>query len=172
MSKITTPCECDCSSLVSICCICAGLPEAYFYVGGNMCTTRNLRQACLNTNQFTVLTDSKYLTQKDYLKRGDIILNESQHVVICLADGKNVEKLIPVANENNNSYTPASTFSGNYLVKINTSRLNVRSEPDASAAITTSVRYGEVFTIVDERGGWGKLKSGAGWINLSYTQKV
>lgn len=172
MSKITTPCECDCSSLVSICCICAGLPEAYFYVGGNMCTTRNLRQACLNTNQFTVLTDSKYLTQKDYLKRGDIILNESQHVVICLADGKNVEKLIPVANENNNSYTPASTFSGNYLVKINTSRLNVRSEPDASAAVTTSVRYGEVFTIVDERGGWGKLKSGAGWINLSYTQKV
>jgi len=61
LSKITTPCECDCSSLVSICCICAGLPESIFFAGGNMRTTYNLREACLNTGNFIALTDNKYL---------------------------------------------------------------------------------------------------------------
>ena len=173
MSKITSPCECDCSSLVSICCICAGLPEAYFYVGGNMCTTRNLKNACLNTNMFSVLTDNKYLTQKDYLKRGDILLNESQHVVIVLADGANVEKLSPSnQQQNGNPYTPAPNFNGAYRVRIIPTKLNVRSQPDANSTITTVVRSNEVYTIVDERGGWGKLKSGAGWINLSYASKL
>ena len=29
-----------------------------------------------------------------------------------------------------------------------------------------------LYTIVDEKDGWGKLKSGAGWISLKYTTKV
>ena len=29
-----------------------------------------------------------------------------------------------------------------------------------------------MFTIIDEKNGWGKLKSGAGWISLSYTKKI
>jgi len=45
-SKITTPCECDCSSLVSTCCIAAGLPENIFFAGNNMRTTYNLTAAC------------------------------------------------------------------------------------------------------------------------------
>ena len=28
------------------------------------------------------------------------------------------------------------------------------------------------YTIVEEKNGWGRLKSGAGWISLSYTKKV
>jgi len=76
ISKISTPCGCDCSSLVSVCCICAGLPASYFY-HGNICTTYTLRNACLSTGKFSALTDKKYLTQKDYLKRGDILLNET-----------------------------------------------------------------------------------------------
>jgi SH3-like domain-containing protein len=60
----------------------------------------------------------------------------------------------------------------NYTVKITTSALNVRKEPNANATITTTVKEGQVFTIVEEKDGWGKLKSGAGWINLSYTKKL
>ena len=30
----------------------------------------------------------------------------------------------------------------------------------------------EVYTIVEEKDGWGKLKSGTGWIKLSYAKKV
>ena len=34
------------------------------------------------------------------------------------------------------------------------------------------VRRNEVYTIVGEKNGWGKLKSGAGWISLQYTKKL
>ncbi len=56
------------------------------------------------------------------------------------------------------------------LVEITASVLNVRSQPNASSKVTTTVKKGNVFTIVDESNGWGKLKSGAGWISLKYTK--
>lgn len=59
-----------------------------------------------------------------------------------------------------------------YRVKINTVLLNVRSGAGTNYSINTTVKRGEVYTIVDEKNGWGKLKSGAGWIKLSYTFKV
>ena len=60
----------------------------------------------------------------------------------------------------------------NYKVKIDTDELNVRSEPSTKGKITTTVKKGEVYTIVEESKNWGKLKSGAGWISLNYTKKV
>ena len=62
--------------------------------------------------------------------------------------------------------TSAPVVNTSFRVKINTAVLNVRREPNASSRIVTQVRSGEVFTIVEERNGWGKLKSGAGWISL------
>lgn len=56
------------------------------------------------------------------------------------------------------------------LVVINTDVLNVRSGPGTSYKVVTTVKRGEVYTIVQTQGNWGKLKSGAGWINLGYTK--
>lgn len=75
------------------------------------------------------------------------------------------------STQNNQQTTQNSATTVNYTVKINTDSLNVRKEPNASSNITTTVKRGQVFTIVAEQNGWGKLKSGAGWINLSYTVK-
>ncbi len=61
-----------------------------------------------------------------------------------------------------------------YMVKINVDAddvLNVRNGPSTRYKVNTTVKRGEVFTIVEEKDGWGKLKSGAGWIKLSYTVK-
>ena len=87
MSKVNTPCNCDCSSFVSAICVCCGLPEKTFFPGGNGCVTSTIGPACLSTGQFTELTDMKYRNQKHYLKRGDILLNRNAHVVIVLSDG-------------------------------------------------------------------------------------
>lgn len=72
---------------------------------------------------------------------------------------------------------PPSEFP--YLVKIATDVLNVRIAPGVineatgkENKITTTVRRGQVYTIVDEVNGWGKLKSGAGYICLAYTVRV
>lgn len=58
-----------------------------------------------------------------------------------------------------------------YLVTITASVLNVRKGAGTNYAIATTVKKNQVYTIVDEQNGWGKLKSGAGWIKLSYTKK-
>lgn len=72
------------------------------------------------------------------------------------------------ANASNNT---APTFNS-YKVKINTAVLNVRAGAGTNCKINTTVKKNEVYTIVGESNGWGKLKSGAGWIKLSYTKKV
>ena len=63
-----------------------------------------------------------------------------------------------------------------YLVKITASTLNVRGGVGIAYPIVTTVRRGEIYTIVGEsmKGStkWGKLKSGAGWISLKYTQRI
>ena len=63
------------------------------------------------------------------------------------------------------SFTP-------YLVRVDVPKLNVRAGASTSYKITTVVSKHDIYTIVAERSGWGKLKSGAGWIDLSYTKKV
>lgn len=65
--------------------------------------------------------------------------------------------------------TPPSTgTAGSYLVRVSTDVLNVRKGPGTSYAVATTVKNGEVYTIVETSGNWGKLKSGAGWISLDY----
>lgn len=59
-----------------------------------------------------------------------------------------------------------------YKVKVTATSLNVRAGAGTSYKVNTTVRKGEVYTIVAENGNWGKLKSGAGWISLKYCSKL
>ena len=59
-----------------------------------------------------------------------------------------------------------------YLVRIDTPVLNIRSGPSTSSKDVGNVYQGDVFTIIDEQNGWGKLKSGVGWIFLKLTKRV
>ena len=59
-------------------------------------------------------------------------------------------------------------------VKIIVDSLNVRKGPSTSYDKVTSVKEGDVYTIVEEKNNWGRLKSGVGWISLSdkYVKEV
>lgn len=59
-----------------------------------------------------------------------------------------------------------------YLVKVTANVLRVRKGPSTSTKEVKTVLGGGVYTIVEEFNGWGKLKSGLGWISLEYTKKV
>lgn len=72
-------------------------------------------------------------------------------------------------NEGNVVYTPAKPFEP-YIVRTTVDKLNVRAKPNSSSKITTVAKKG-TYTIVGEENGFGKLKSGAGWIDLAYTVK-
>lgn len=62
--------------------------------------------------------------------------------------------------------------SETFLVKVTADVLNVRSGAGIEYRVVTTVRKGEVFTIVGTSGNWGKLKSGIGYISLDYVVKV
>lgn len=59
-----------------------------------------------------------------------------------------------------------------YLVKVTASALNIRKGAGTSHTIVGCIKDKGTYTIVEESNGWGKLKSGAGWISLAYTKRV
>lgn len=65
---------------------------------------------------------------------------------------------------------PSAT--GAYKVRITAGTLNVRAGAGTGYRITTTVKKGGIYTITAEQNGWGRLKSGAGWISLKYTEKL
>lgn len=74
-------------------------------------------------------------------------------------------------DDNGNQVYPAVAFSP-YLVRVSIDDLNIRTGPGTSYSRTGEYTGKGVFTIVQEQDGWGKLKSGAGWISLAYTTKL
>lgn len=53
------------------------------------------------------------------------------------------------------------------LVEIICEKLNIRYNADFSSVIVGVVKRGEIYTIVEEENGLGKLKSGSGYISLN-----
>ena len=54
-----------------------------------------------------------------------------------------------------------------FLVEIICDELNIRQKADFNSKIVGTVKRGEVYTIIQEENGLGKLKSGAGYISLN-----
>lgn len=76
-----------------------------------------------------------------------------------------VNNIEVIGANNNNS-------GSSYKVRVTADALNYRSGPGVQHRINGTIRDRGIYTIVEERNGWGRLKSGAGWINLSYTSRV
>lgn len=82
-------------------------------------------------------------------------------------DGK---KIYPVS--------AANTSGCPFLVQVSIVDLNIRKGPGTNYARTGMYTGKGVFTIVEvktgtgSKAGWGRLKSGAGWISLDYGKRV
>ena len=82
--KVTTPCETDCSALVTLACIYAGVKEDALVKGGNSATTRTLKGLLVATGMVEVLTGSEFTARPDNLQPGDILLAEGHHVAVAV----------------------------------------------------------------------------------------
>ena len=121
LSKITTKCETDCSALVAVCVNAAGVAVSKDIYTGNE------KQALLNTGKFKALTDKKYISSGEYLKRGDIILG-SGHTAIVLTNGSKIAGGTIAAPKETKTETAKSfdkSLAGTYTVTTDT--LNIRS---------------------------------------------
>lgn len=80
-------------------------------------------------------------------------------------------------NSSSGSSGTSSPFKS-YIVRITPSDgVNIRKGAGTDYAIVGAIAQGGAYTIVEEKSGkgakkWGKLKSGAGWIALDYTEKI
>ena len=63
--------------------------------------------------------------------------------------------------------TTQSNSDNSVLVEIVCDELNIRQQADFNSKIVGTVKRGEVFTIVEEKNGLGKLKSGVGYISMN-----
>ena len=85
-------------------------------------------------------------------------------------------------NNGVNIYTPNTSTKAApdvpFTVKVSISDLNIRKGPGTDYAKTGKFTGKGVFTIVEVQSGqgssagWGRLKSGAGWISLDYAEKT
>lgn len=82
--KVTTPCETDCSALVTLACIYAGVKEDALVKGGNSATTRTIKGLLVATGMVDVLAGSEFTAKADNLKPGDILLAEGHHVAVAV----------------------------------------------------------------------------------------
>lgn len=186
LSKITEKCECDCSALVAVCVNAAGIAVSKDIYTGNQ------KSALKNTGKFDILTESKYLTKEDYLKRGDIILGNG-HTVIVLSNGilvidntdtvgstdNEATQQVPVVEQQTNKPVVAETSSktikatnspknfskalaGKY--KVTASMLNVRHGAGTSKKIMTVIKKGTEVRC------WGYYThtSGANWLYVQF----
>ena len=84
-------------------------------------------------------------------------------------------------NNGVNIYTPGGSAAAEevpFTVKVSISDLNIRKGPGTDYAKTGTFTGKGVFTIMEVQSGqgstagWGRLKSGAGWISLDYAVKT
>ena len=90
-SKVTTPCETDCSRLVRVCLAYAGINVPTFYTGNEVDTLQK-------TGLFDILSEAKYTDSSDYLLRGDILVTKTTgHTVVVLTNGDKANADDPVS---------------------------------------------------------------------------
>ena len=101
-----------------------------------------------------------------------------------IAEGSFEDDVIYSVFDNNgvNIYTPNTSTQVApdvpFTVKVSISDLNIRKGPGTDYAKTGKFTGKGVFTIVEVKSGkgstagWGRLKSGAGWISLDYAVKT
>lgn len=73
---------------------------------------------------------------------------------------------------NDTSIPTVPTEPVGYRVKVLNGALNIRKGPGTNYDIVGVIRDYGVYTIIETRGTWGRLKSGVGWIALGWCSKI
>ena len=81
-----------------------------------------------------------------------------------------VSETVKAIGASSGSSVTATAFQP-YTVKVTANVLNIRKGAGTYHAVVGSIKDKGVYTIVEEKSGWGRLKSGVGWISLEFVQR-
>lgn len=126
-TKISVPCESDCSSFIHTAAIAGGANLTY---GSNGYTTRSMVKAFERSGDYEVLSEKKYLTSDKYLKRGDVLVREGYHTIMALENGSGDSK-------KKESY---KVQVGSYSVEKNAKNFLKEVQKDVPDAFITTVK--------------------------------
>lgn len=144
----------------------SAVEEKKCYMLGKVTVTDN--------NDYISYSNSDYSVMMDAIR--EKLINTHGGYLLIRYEG-NVKYLDYLADDSYTSVTanfPAVPF----LVKVSISDLNIRTGAGTNYEKTGKYTGKRVFTITEVRSGsgstlgWGKLKSGAGWIALDHCEKV
>ena len=92
--------------------------------------------------------------------------HSNKHTCNWLLKDSNLEKLAKAEVEVIAKYYGLKKKNTSQLYTIVSNTLNIRKGPGVSYEKVGTVKKGDVYTIVEKKNGFGRLKSGAGWISI------
>lgn len=160
-AKVTELCECDCSSLVRVCVLYAGIKINDF-------NTTSEPTRLLNTGAFDEMVGEKYTDESAYLREGDILVTRTKgHTLVILNDGDKAYDDDPEP-EPEPEPTPEPTDEWVYKVLVIGDRVNVRDSDSKAGNILFTARKGNQFPLIDfAPTGWYHIETykGPGYIS-------
>lgn len=144
-SRLSVPCECDCSSLMTVCAECAGIKIPY--QSGNAPVTANMVKWFESTGYFKVITTD--INKQDNLLRGDILVGApNTHTVMVLDNGKEIS-----VDEPKGYYKVGVTYTTNVDLYV---RLTPRGEKKLYSELSANAKKNGFA----DSEGYGILKKG------------
>ena len=128
-----------------------------------------------HTTMSAVLCECAFI---DNNKDNDIIDTKAERKKFGVAYAKAILEYFGIAYKDETVPAPATpNASGTFKVKVSIDDLNIRKGPGTNYGKNGYTGKG-TFTIIEvksgrgSKAGWGKLKSGLGWISLDFAKKV
>ena len=140
-AKVTELCECDCSSLVRVCVLYAGIKINDF-------NTTSEPTRLLNTGAFDEMVGEKYTGESAYLREGDILVTRTKgHTLVILNDGSKAHEDDPEP-EPEPEPTPEPPVVAYNVVVIGNS-VNVRDADSKAGNVLFVAHRGNQFPLID-----------------------
>lgn len=170
--------------------------ESFYYKGS--ANGKRLAELCekhvkaIGQNSRGVKTNNLAFTRDTYMiavlcecafidndRDNDIIDTKGERDAYGVAYAKAILEYLGIAyNGGSKPSQPENPATGGgYVAVVTADVLNIRKGAGTNYGVAGTVRKGEAYTIVAEQAGqgsakgWGKLKSGAGWVSLDFMQR-
>ena len=168
--KVTIPVETDCSALVSLACMYAGVPENKLFIDGNSATTSVIRRRLFNTGLVEVFSAKKYTSSGDYCNRGDILLYEGHHVAVQIEDGDKATPRVITKPINEVPEEKVEVTGTEMIGRITANALNIRNAAGTHGKLLGVFKKNDYVSITKVENNWGYANE-KGWISLNYVDK-
>ena len=163
-AKVTELCECDCSSLVRVCILYAGIKVNDF-------NTASEPARLLATGEFEEMVGEKYTDSPDYLRDGDILCTAVKgHTCVVLNDGPKAHEDDPEPEPEPGPEpepTPEPPVAA-YKVLVIGRSVNVRDSDSKAGKVLFTAHKGNQFPLIDfALSGWYHIVTykGEGYIS-------